>query len=165
MNNHDFQPEFIEAVEKKDVSYLRSFIASTIRVDPAFNKAKCNDCMSYIKEHGLDITEAFKLNASEEITPSDPSMWTKDLFYDKVEYFRLNFAYDERVSELKKIGRVAYADQIKKEVPNPSFSEAPKGRRSNTKKTSHVMTSPLMIFGAIAAATAVIVAIVFLFKK
>ena len=165
MKNYDFQPEFIEAVDKNDVSYLRSFIASTIRVDPAFNKAKCDDCMSYIREHGLDITEAFKLNASESPTPTNHSEWTKDLFHKKVEYLRLNFAYDERVGELKEISRVAYADQIKKEVSKPSFTEAPKGRRSNTKKTSPVTTSPLMIVGAIAAVVAVIVAIVLLFKK
>ena len=164
MKNYDFQPEFIEAVEKKDISYLRSFIASTIRVDPAFNKAKCDDCMDYIKEHGLDITEVFKLNASEAPTPTNPSEWTKDLFHDKVEYLRLNFAYNERVGELKKIGRTAYADQIKKENPKQSFTEAPKGRRSNTQKTS-LKASPLMIFGAITAAVAVIVAIVLLFKK
>lgn len=165
MKNYDFQPEFIEAVEKKDVPYLRSFIASTIRVDPAFNKAKCDDCMSYIKEHGLDITEVFKLNASETPTPTNPSEWTQDLFHDKVEYLRLNFAYNERVGELKKIGRTAYADQIKQEVPKQSFTEAPKGRRSSTQKTSPVKASPLMIFGTVAAVVAVIVAIVLLFKK
>lgn len=165
MKKYDFQPEFIEAVENNDVSYLRSFIASTIRVDPAFNDAECDDCMSYIQEHGLNITEAFKLNASESPTPVNQSEWTKDLFHDKVEYLRLNFAYDERVGELKRIGRVAYADKIKKDTSKLSFTEAPKGRRSSTKKTSPVTTSPLMIFGAIAAAVAVIVAIVLLFKK
>ena len=165
MKNYDFQPEFIEAVEKKDISYLRSFIASTIRVDPAFNKAKCDDCMDYIKERGLDITEDFKLDAVEAPTPTNPSEWNKELFHKKVEYLRRNFAYTERVGELKKIGRVVYADQIKKEAPKQSFTEAPQGRRSSTPKTSPLTTSPLMIFVAVAAVVAVIVAIVLLFKK
>lgn len=33
MKKYDFQTEFIEAVDKEDIPYLRSFIASTIRVD------------------------------------------------------------------------------------------------------------------------------------
>lgn len=164
MKNYDFQPEFIEAVEKKDVSYLRSFIASTIRVDPAFNKARCDDCMAYIQEHAINITEPFKKNINERDVPTNPSEWTKELFQDKVEDLRQNFAYTERIGELKKIGRVAYADQIKSEAPKQSFTEAPKGRRSSTQKTSPVKTSPLTIFGAVAAVVAVIVAIVLLFK-
>lgn len=166
MKNYNFEQEFIDAVNKNDIPYLRTFIASEIRVDPAFNQAKCDDCMSYIREHGLNITEAFKLNVSEAPTPTNQNEWTKDLFHKKVEYLRLNFAYDERVSELREISRVAYADQIKKETPISSFKEAPKGRRSNTKKTSQVkkifakMPFLLKIIAAIAAvAVAVVVAI------
>lgn len=160
MKNYDFQTEFIEAVDKEDIPYLRSFIASTIRVDPTFNKAKCEDCMEYIKEHSISITEPFKKNVNEREVPANSSEWTKELFQDKVEDLRQNFAYNERIGELKKIGRVAYADQIKKETSKPSFKEAPTGRRSSAKKTS-----PLMIFGTIVAVAAVIVAIIFLFKK
>lgn len=116
--------------------------------------------MEYIKEHSISITEPFKKNINEREVPANSSEWTKELFQDKVEDLRQNFAYDERVGELKKIGRVAYADQIKKETSTPSFKEAPTGRRSNAKKTS-----PLMIFGTIVAVVAVIVAIIFLFKK
>lgn len=160
MNNYDFEQEFIDAVSNNDVPYLRTFIASEIRVDPAFNKSKCDDCMKYIRERGINITEPLKRNINEREVPADSSQWTKELFHDKVEDLRQNFAYSERIGEIKKVGRVAYADKIKKEAPKPSFAEAPKGRRSSTEKTS-----PLMIFGAIAAAVVVIVAIVLLFKK
>lgn len=165
MKNYDFEQEFIDAVSNNDVPYLRTFIASEIRVDPAFNKSKCDDCMEYIRERGINITEPLKRNINEREVPTDSSQWTKELFHDKVEDLRQNFAYSERIDEIKKVGRVAYADKIKKEAPKPSFAEAPKGRRSSTKKTSPVTTSPLVIFGAIAAAVAVIVAIVLLCRK
>lgn len=150
--------EFISATQKEDVPYLRSFIASEIINDPTFKKGVCDECMSYLKSNGVNITVPYELNTTEEPTPTDKSMWDKRLFLRKVEYLRKNFAYEERIGELREIGKVAYYEEPVSEKAN--FEEAPKGRRSEKKNSSLAA-----IFGAIAAVAAIIAVIAVLLKK
>ena len=133
MNN--MNPEFISAAENKDIPFLRAYIASTIRNDPTFRT--CRDCMNYLKENGIDITESYKMNITEEPIPEDKSLWDERLFLRKVEYLRKNFAYDERKRELYKIAKVVYEKEIEEIKEN--FDVAPRGCGSETKKTSPVL--------------------------
>lgn len=155
----NLQQVFIDAAQRKDIPYLRSFITSEIIYDPTFDKSICDDCMEYLAKCGLDITESFKLDSTEKPTPTDRSMWDKDLFLDKVEFLRTNFAYKERIDELRNIGRVAYADEIIEEK-NENFVEAPRGRRSEKKNASLAA-----MIGAVTAVAAIIAVIAMLIKK
>lgn len=71
--------------------------------------------MDYLEKSGIDITEPFRLNVSEKTTPEDQNEWTEALYFRKVEYLRLNFAYRERVPELREISKVVFAKRIKEE--------------------------------------------------
>lgn len=166
MKNTTFANEFLSAVEKKDLPYIKAYIASVILNDPRFEQAKCHDYMDYVRSHNLNITEPFKLNVSENVTPTDKSKWDKGLFRRKVEYLRLNFAYDERIKELEQIGKVAFekpADDeasVKKTNNNTEcFSNAPKRGRSKKK------ASPFAILGVIAAIAAIVTAIMIIVKR
>lgn len=152
------KPEFTSAVEKEDIPYLRSYIASTIINDPTFNKGTCDNCMAYLNANNLDITEPYELNITEEPTPTDKSLWDKRLFLRKVEYLRKNFAYEKRIGEIREIGRVVYADESAEQKAN--FEDAPKGRRSDKKNSSLAM-----IIGAVVAIATIIAIITFLVKK
>lgn len=154
----NMRQEFITAAQKNDAPYLRSFIASEIINDPTFKRGVCDDCMTYLKTNGVDITVPYELNTTEEPTPTDKTKWDKRLFLRKVEYLRKNFAYDERIGELREIGKVAYHDESASEKAN--FVEAPKGQRSEKKNTSLAA-----LIGAIAAVAAIIAVIVLLLKK
>lgn len=156
--------DFINAVERKDISLLRTYVANEIRSDPTFQHSICDECVEYAATHGVDITEPFHLNLSEEPTPTDTSKWDKLLFQDKVEYLRLNFAYYERIPELKEISRVAYAAERKTEptadIEAASFKDAPPGRRSVRKKSS-----PTVLAGLIAAVVIIAAIIAFFLRK
>ena len=169
MENQAFREDFYEAIEKKDIPYLRAYIAAKIRNDQKFERNACDDCMRFLKEKGLDITEKFKLNVSEKEAPTDQALWTEKLFYDKVEYLRLNFAYDERVPELREIGRTVYGKEKSEKGSNLSAETSRKNMTaSKTVEESQRgsrQTSPFAIVGAIAAIVAIIGLIVFLLKK
>lgn len=150
--------EFISAAKDKDIPALRSFVTFEIINDPTFKKKRCDECMEYLKNQGINITEEYQMDSVEEPTPTDKSMWDKRLFLKKVEFLRRNFAYDDRIKELREIGPVVYAGEMDDEEPN--FSKAPKGQRSGKKNTSLAM-----IIGAIAAAAAIIALIVALVKR
>lgn len=154
----NLREEFIYAVQKEDIPYLRSFITSEIINDPTFHRSVCDDCMAYLKEKGVEITVPYELNPSEEMTPTDKALWDKKLFMRKVEYLRRNFAYEKRIVELREIGKVAYAEELVEEKPN--FTVAPKGRRSEKKNSSLSM-----IIGAVAAVAAIIAFIALLVKR
>lgn len=149
--------EFIEAAARRDIPYLRSHITAEIQTDPLFKSGACDECMAYLSGIGLDITEPYCLDSVEAPTPTDKNQWDKRLFFGKVEFLRRNFAYEKRVSELKEIGKHAFADEIEESA---TFEEAPKGRRSEKKKTS-----PVAIIGVIAAVAAIVALIAFLLKK
>lgn len=156
--NTNMRQEFISAAERKDIPYLRSYIASEIINDPTFKKSLCDECMEYLENCGLDITESYQLDSIETPTPTDKSLWDKRLFLGKVEFLRTNFAYEKRIKELREIGSVAYAEDLAEEKPN--FTEAPKGRRSEKKNTS--LTA---MIGAVTAVAAIIAVIAMLIKK
>lgn len=164
MSSTNLSKQFTNAVAEKNIPYLRSYIASEIRADPMFKKNICDECMAYIRGKGLDITEPFRLDISEEPTPNERSKWDKRLFLGKVEYLRLNFAYDKRIAELKEIGKVAYASEAEPEVKadgqKTTFKVAPKGRRSKKQKTS-----PALVIGVIAAVAAIAAIIAFFLRK
>lgn len=164
MENNKFQPEFYDAVNKKDIPYLRNYVAASIRFDPAFNKSKCDACMKYLEEKDIDITEEYKANINEREVPEDKSKWTKELFQDKVEDLRQNFAYEKRIKELREIGPKVYADRIEKSQPenkSESFKEAPKGRRSSSTEKPSVAG----VIAVIAVIAAVIGTIIYLLRK
>ena len=154
----NMRQEFISAAERKDIPYLRSYIASEIINDPTFKKSLCDECMEYLANCGLDITESYQLDSIETPTPTDESLWDKRLFLSKVEFLRTNFAYERRIKELRKIGPVAYAEDVVEETPN--FTAAPKGRRSEKKNSSLAA-----VIGTVAAVAAIIAVIALLMKK
>lgn len=157
--NAALKEKFISAAKEENIPYLRSFITSEIINDPTFKNGDCHECMAYLKSKGIDITVPYELNPSEEDTPVNKELWTKNLFLRKVEYLRRNFAYDERIDDLRNIGRVAYADEIVEEKKG-NFAEAPKGCRSEKKNTSLAA-----MIGAVTAVAAIIAVIAMLIKK
>ena len=147
-----FDQDFLEAVEKRDFPELRTYITEKIQADPLFEKNESKLCMDFLKEKGLDITEPFQLNGGETPIPADRTKWDKWLFHDKVICLRRNFAYDERIQDIEKIGKEVYG---KENVSKPIIQNQSKNRN----------VSPFAIAGIAAAIVAVIGLIIWILKK
>lgn len=152
MNDMKFTQKFVDAAENGDISTLRNYVAESIQIDPLFEDSICEDCMAYLKGKGVDITEPLHKTAIEPLVPQDHSLWKKELFHEKVECLRQNFAYDERIPEIKEIGKEVYG---KKSVNSPTA-------QVEIKKCK---VSPFAIAGIVAAIVAVIGLIIWILKK
>ena len=117
--------EYKNAVAEKDMIRIRSHIANVIKSDPNFNTSNVKEHVEYALSKGVDLFEKYEKTPCETPVPEDEDRWDKRLFYDKIEDLRLNFAYNERIEQIRKIGRKVYQ--------NDSFSEAPEDHRSEPK--------------------------------
>lgn len=141
------KPEFIQAVEDKDIYTIRSYITSEIIEDPTFCRNNLKECMDFIYKNGVDIFEKYEPTACETDVPDDISKWNRDLFYNKVEDLLHNFAFNERIVDIKKIGRHVYQH---------SFQEAPEIHRSGKK----IKWIPITVGAAIALAVVTLVIVI-----
>lgn len=117
--------EYIAAVAEKDLTRIRSHITNAIKADPTFSTTKVNQYVEYALNKGVILFEPYAKTPCETPIPENEAQWDQRLFYDKVEDLRLNFAYNERIELIRKIGQKVYRDD--------SFIEAPEDHRSETK--------------------------------
>ena len=117
--------EYRNAVATGDIVAIRSYITSAIMADPTFATAEVKHYVQYAINHGIELFEPFAKTPCETPVPENEAQWDQRLFYDKVEDLRLNFAYSERIEQIRKIGQKVYQDD--------SFTEAPEDHRSEEK--------------------------------
>lgn len=114
--------EYINAVAKGDLVKIRSYITSAIMSDPTFSTRAAQQRVDYALKNGIALFETYAKTPCETAIPEDEAQWDQRLFYDKIEDLRLNFAYNERIDQIRKIGQRVYQDD--------SFTEAPVDHRS-----------------------------------
>lgn len=162
------EQNFVFMADEKDIKGLRNYISSWFGLCPTLRGNKCDKYMNYLEKVGIDITEPYRMNISEAPTPKDQSQWTEALYFRKVEYLRLNFAYKERVPELKEISKVVFAEQIAEEEKRAAresgnFQKAPQKQRS--KKKANIPNSLVLTVLATVAIIGVITLLINLLKK
>lgn len=118
--------DFIEAVNDKHIEKIQSYLISEMIEDPTFSTDHLPECLDYVKSNGVDIFVKYEPTPCETAIPEAPEQWDKKLFFDKLEDLRLNFAYEERIDAIKKIGKKAFED-------SKNFEEAPEIHRSREK--------------------------------
>ena len=148
------KPEFIQAVKEKDVYTVRSYITSEIIEDPTFANKNLEECLDYVRVNNVDIFEEYNLTPCETEVPDDVSKWDRDLFYNKVEDLLHNFAYNERIVDIKRIGKHVYSVLLKEEG-HQAFQEAPEIHRSGKK----IKWLPIIIGVAVLEVVATVIAI------
>lgn len=121
---------FLDAVKAKEITKIRSYIISEIKDDKCFEGNEVESCVKYVLEQGVDIFEPYAPTPCETDVPDDTSKWDAKLFFDKVEDLRLNFAYQERIPQIMKIGCTVFEPSTQ-----ASFETAPESHRSVSKKT------------------------------
>lgn len=160
MTNSGITKVFETAVLEADLSMIRTCITEKIYADPRFETGTYEKYMNYVKQHGLSITDPYCLRPDEFDLPKEA--WNESFFNRSVEWFRLNFAPEERVPKLKQVGRQVFPEHKPKETPTEkkqptTFHVAPAGRKGETKKPSWILLLGLGI--------AAVAAIIYLLKK
>ena len=136
--------EYINVVAKGDLVRIRSHITSEIMSDPTFSTKKVQQYIDYALSHGIKLFEPYAKTPCEMPVPENEEQWDRRLFYGKIEDLRLNFAYNERIELIRKIGQKVYRDD--------SFTEAPKDHRSTPKNK----VVPLVVGAALLVALAMV---------
>ena len=117
--------EYINVVAKGDIVKIRSHITSAIMSDPTFSTRTAQQYVDYALNNGIMLFEPYAKTPCEMPVPENEEQWDRRLFYGKIEDLRLNFAYKERIEQIRKIGQKVYRDD--------SFTEAPEDHRSEPK--------------------------------
>ena len=117
--------EYINVVAKGDLVRIRSHITSAIMSDPTFSTKTVQQYIDYALSNGIMLFEPYAKTPCEMPVPENEEQWDRRLFYGKIEDLRLNFAYNERIDQIRKIGQKVYKDD--------SFTEAPEDHRSEPK--------------------------------
>ena len=136
--------EYITAVSEKDIPRIRSHITNAIKADPTFNTTKVSQYVEYALSKGVMLFEPYAKTPCETVVPENEAEWDQRLFYDKIEDLRLNFAFNERIEQIRKIGQKVYRDD--------SFSEAPEDHGSEPKNK----VVPLVVGAVLLAALATV---------
>ena len=106
INNSNFDSRFINAVERKDIYYLKSYITSEMMNDPSMKTA--DKLMRYIRENNVDIEEEYKKDSIETELSNNKNDWTKKDFFEQVEHLRNNFAWNKRRPIIGAIAKVVF---------------------------------------------------------
>lgn len=141
--------EYVNVVSKGDIIKIRSHITSAIMSDPTFSTGIVKQYVDYALKNGISLFEPYEKTPCELTVPENEEQWDRHLFYGKIEDLRLNFAYNERIEQIQKIGQKVYQ--------NDSFTDAPKDHRSKSKNK----VVPLLAGIAVLAVVAVVIYLFF----
>lgn len=141
--------EYINVVAKGDIVKIRSHITSAIMSDPTFSTRTAQQYVDYALNNGIMLFEPYAKTPCEMPVPENEEQWDRRLFYGKIEDLRLNFAYKERIEQIRKIGQKVYRDD--------SFTEAPEDHRSEPKNK----VVPLVVGATLLVVLAVVLCLLF----
>lgn len=160
MANDIMTDAFKRSVDKKDIAGIRTCITEHIYRDPTFATGRYEAEMDYTRENGVDIAESYQKRSDEFELPKEK--WDDSYFYHMVEWFRLNFAPDERIPTLKQVGQKVFVEDkhISPEIKmtNPHFQTV------LAKRTRKTLPIPALV-GSIIAVIAIVVLIIELFQR
>ena len=109
----NFGNEIERCIREKDIKNLRGAIAVTAFVDRTFATGEFEKTLKYAESKGIKVKED-KLIGELISTTKDPSEYTQDDFSTAVFELKENFC-DERIEDVKKIGRTLYGTKEQKE--------------------------------------------------
>lgn len=98
--------EFLEAVEKMDLTLVRVMIKNSLVSDPTFKEFK--ELISYAKSN---IDELYEEHDGDDFV-TDSSLWDKSYMNKQLNNLMYNFS-EERIKHLKKVCESVYSDRIR----------------------------------------------------
>ncbi|MCD7828643.1 MAG: hypothetical protein LUG85_08960 [Clostridiales bacterium] len=125
-------------IKNNDVRALREAIGSICYTSRDFSSGEFDEAIKYVESHGIKLKDSELVG--EPLISSRKSTFTDDDFADAVFELKNNFC-DERIKDVKTIGKKLYGTTPKKAVPKKA---APKGesKRSGSAQNGNGGTSP-----------------------
>lgn len=106
-------------IENKNISMLRQALGTSIYACRDFSDGEFDGAVRYVEAHGIKLKEPY--DGKELISDSKPeSEWTDRDFTDAIAELKMNFC-DERINDVKKIGKKLYS----KNAPKTSSEAKP----------------------------------------
>lgn len=99
-----------EAISNNDIEMLKEIVGNLCYACRDFSDGKFDEAIRYIKANGIELKEAY--NAKEPLVSEGKSELTDDDFSEAVYRLKNNFC-DERIRDVKKIGKALYGVEIK----------------------------------------------------
>jgi hypothetical protein len=97
-----------KAIKSKNIQLLREYLGNICYIDANFSTGEFDSTIRYIKNSGI-LEEELKDKKleGELITDQKTSPYTQDDFIEAVSKLKNNFC-DERIEDVKKIGKMLY---------------------------------------------------------
>lgn len=111
-----------KGIEKKDVQALREAIGSICYTSRDFSSGEFDEAVKYVESKGIKIKDE-QLIGTPTIT-SQKSTYTDDDFADAIFELKENFC-DERIEDVKTIGKKLYGSSSRTEPVKTSTDEKP----------------------------------------
>ena len=118
--------EFVEAVEKNDLTLVRVMIKNSLVSDPTFNEF--NELISYAEKN---IAELYEEHDGDGFV-TDSSSWDKSYMNKQLNNLMYNFS-KERIKHLKKVCGAVYSDRIKSRTSKILSEEKPEIKVTGTR--------------------------------
>lgn len=134
--------EFIEAIERGDLTLVRTMIKNSMVSDPTFNEF--NELRSYAEKN---IDELYEEHDGDGFV-TDSSSWDKSYMNKQLNNLMYNFS-KERINHLKKVCGFVYSDRIKSRTSKMVIEE-----KSEIKVTGTRSIAKTAVVGGVGVAVA-----------
>lgn len=127
------EKELYEAIDRKDLLWIRGAAMNTMWNDPIFETGEIERLMKILHDNDKKL-QIFQ----DEVTLGyeyrlDSKEWTKGYFAELTYWFRENFA-ESRIDYIKEVGRAVYKAEFEKEKKKDSNKQEPLVRKSKENK-------------------------------
>ena len=132
-----------EAIKKQDKVVLRALLVGIIGSDPTFATTEFEEACKYIREKSISfngqeliLTEPYKMQEGEYKKDD----WDEDYYKLNLVWLEDNFALDQRLDLIKRMGKSIYKDEL-------TFGKSKYQNRMAEKNKSHgkKQLNPLVI--------------------
>lgn len=143
--------EFMDAIEAKKYTKIKSFIVSAIRNNPEFRKAPGQDmsevklALKILEERAKDIFEKYEIQEGEHpYDENEADQWDNEYFIRQTYLLERNFS-KMRIKNLKKIGRKIANFQEPQEQKGNALRQSIADRRNNRLQNRWVTVGGIVV--------------------
>lgn len=152
-----------ECIQSRDIEGLRVAIGNLCYTRFGFFN-EFDEAIPYVESKGIDIKEAY--NGEPLIFKEGKTTYTDDDFAIAVFELKNNFC-DERIADVKKIGKALYGQSAPAAAEEKPEQATPKKGAGDTdpKSPSHQKINPLLVAGILAVLVIIVAAIILLSNR
>lgn len=145
----------LSAVEKRNITNIRSALKGNINEDMNFSKGVFNESLNYVFQHGITKSELFDEHDGT-VFDLNKDNWIREHFNNVMADLLFNFS-EERINHIKQVGRHLYPPVVKP-VPNTNLNTNV-NKIQGTQTPSKKIIPPLLLIVVVVVVILLLVAI------